>query len=268
MLKNILTIILTFCLSTALGQTDLIVNFGKSDSIAKTNDFKFTILSPTDTVIVFDTSTSSKIKKNRIELPITRDSIKGIFEYRTGIGGWKKVQYTFGADTTDLKRIEIDLYFSVNSNKIEFLQELTVNKYYGINSISIKSGKLKVGSQPIFMLISNSDTAFYGASLTNHFYGTMKFKTEYGWLDFSGSYCLSTVPEKTLTKFDTVYSWVPNYNIGDEYTIKKPGTYKYVVAMGLDRFSEGIPTKLIDKGETRMRTRTFFEPEIEFKVLE
>ncbi len=264
--NNILTILLTLILSTAWGQTELTVNFRINDGVSKTNDFRFSVLTPKDTVIVFNSLTSSDLNKNQIELPITSDSLQGLFEYRTGIGNWKTVKYSFDSDTTELKRIEIELNFSVNDRKIEFLQDFTVNKYYRTNSVSIKSGKLKVGSQPVFMLISNSDTTFYGASPSNHFYGTIKTKTDYGWYDFSGSYCVSTVPEKPLTKSDTVYSWIPNYSPGDEYKIKRPGTYKYIVPIGLERYSDGTPTRMIDSGETRMRTLTFVELETEFKI--
>jgi len=264
--NNILTILLTLFLSTAWGQTELTVNFRINDDVSKTNDFRFSILTPKDTVIVFNSLTGSDFKKNRIELPISSDSLQGLFEYRTRMDNWKTVQYLFDSDTTELKRIEIDLYFSVNDSKTEFLQDFTVNKYYQTNSVSIKSEKLKVGSQPVFMLISNSDTTFYGASPTNHFYGTIKTKIENGWYDFSGSYCMSTVPEKPLTKSDTVYSWIPNYSPGDEYKIKRPGIYKYVVPMGLEKYSNGTPMRMIDSGETRMRTRTFIELETEFKI--
>lgn len=264
--KSILTILVTLLLNTVWGQTELIVNFSINDDVSKTDDFKFSILTPKDTIIVFNSLKNSELKKNQLKLPIMSDSLKGKFEYKEENGVWKSVVYPFDSDTSRLKRIEVDLYFSVNDSKTEFLQDFTVNKYYRTNSVSIKSGKLKVGSQPVFMLISNSDTIFYGASPTNHFYGTIKTKTEYGWYDFSGSYCMSTVPEKPLTKLDTVYSWIPNYSPDDEYRIKRPGTYKYVVSIGLERFSDGIPTKLIDNGETRMRTRIFYELETEFKI--
>lgn len=264
--NNILTILLTLILSTTWGQTELTVNFRVNDDVSKTNDFRFSFLTPKDTVIVFNSLISSDLNKNQINLPNTSDSLKGIFEFRQDKGKWETVYYAFDSDTSGLKRIEIDLYFSVNDSKTEFLQDFTVNKYYQTNSVSIKSGKLKVGSQPVFILISNSDTTFYGASPTNHFYGTIKTKIENGWYDFSGSYCMSTVPEKPLTKSDTVYSWIPNYSPGDEYKIKRPGTYKYVVPMGLERYSDGTPTRMIDNGERRMRTRTFIELETEFKI--
>jgi|TARA_R110002110_G_scaffold82604_3_gene214718 hypothetical protein len=264
--KNILIILLTLMLNTVWAQTELTVDFRISDKVTKTNDFKFSILTHNDTLNVFSSTLNSDLAKNKIELAIERNSLTGLFEYKEENGNWESVKYDFDADTSGLKRIEINLYFSINNSKTEFLQDFTVNKYYQTNSVSIKSGKLKVGSQPVFMLKSNSDTTFYGASPTNHFYGTIKAKTEYGWYDFSGSYCMSTVPEKPLTKSDTVYSWIPNYSPGDEYKIKRPGTYKYVVPMGLERFSDGTPTKMIDKGETRMRIRTFFELETEFKI--
>lgn len=265
-IKNILNIILTLCLSTTWGQTELTVNFRKNDDVSKTDGFRFSIVTPMDTIIVFNSLANSEMKKNRIELPIMSDSLQGLFEYRTGKCNWKTVQYSFDFDTTELKRIEVELYFTVNDSKIEFLQDFTVNKYYRTNSVTIKSGTLKIGSQPVFMLTSSSDSTFYGASSTNHFYGTIKTKTEDGWYDFSGSYCMSTLAEKPLTKSDPVYSWIPNYNPGDEYTIMRPGRYKYEVQMGLERFSDGTPTNMIDSGETRMRTRIFFEIETEFVI--
>jgi hypothetical protein len=36
--------------------------------------------------------------------------------------------------------------------------------------------------------------------------------------------------------------------------------------MGLERYSEEIPIKLIEQGQTRMRTRMFYELETEFVV--
>lgn len=264
--NNILTILLTLILSTTWGQIELSVDFRINDDVSKTNDFRFSVLTPKDTVSVFNSLTSSDLNKNQIKLPITSDSLKGLFEFRENKSKWKTVHYAFDSDTSGLKRIQIDLYFTVNDSKTEFLQDFTVNKYYRTNSVSIKSGKLKVGSQPVFMLVSNSDTTFYGASPTNHFYGTIKTKTEYGWYDFSGSYCVSTVSEKPLTKSDTVYSWIPNYRPGDKYKIKRTGTYKYIVPMGMEKYSDGTPSRMIEDGETRIRTRTFIELETEFKI--
>jgi hypothetical protein len=264
--KNILIIFLNLLLSTAWGQTELIVKFRVNEDVTKTNDFRFSILTQNDTINVFNSVLNPNLDKNKIDLTIGQDSLTGLFEYREENDNWKSVQYDFESDTLRLKRIEITLYFSVNDSKTEFLQDFTVDKYHQLNSVSIKSGSLKVGSQPVFMLISNSDSTFYGASPTNHFYGTIKTKTEYGWYDFSGSYCMSTVSEKPLIKSDTVYSWIPNYSPGDEYKIKRPATYKYVVPLGLEKFTNGTPTKMIDNGDTRTRTRTFYELETEFKI--
>lgn len=253
-------------LNTAWGQTELTVNFRISDKVNKADGFRFSILTQADTINVFNSLLRSETKKNQVELLLEQDSLVGLFEYRVENGTWKSVEYKFNSDSTGLKRIEIELYFSINDNETEFLQDFTVDKYFRSNSVSIKSGKLKVGSQPVFMLISHSDTTFYGASQTNHFYGIIKTKIVSGWYDFSGSYCMSTVREKPLNKSDTVYSWIPNYNPGDEYKIRRPGTYKYVVPMGLEKYSNGTPVRLIDKGETRTRTRTFFELETEFEI--
>jgi hypothetical protein len=264
--KNILIIILTLLISAAWGKTELTVNFRINDDVTKINDFRFSILTQNDTINIFNSVLNIEMDKNTIELSIKEDSLKGLFEYREESNNWESVQYKFESDTSGLKRIDINLYFSINERQTEFLQDFTVDKYYQTNLVSIESERLKVGSQPVFMLINHSKTDFYGASPTNHFYGTIKTKTENGWYDFSGSYCMSTVPEKPLTKSDTVYSWIPNYNPGDEYKIRRTGTYKYVVPMGLEKYSNGTPVKLINKGETRIRTRTFYELETEFKI--
>lgn len=263
---NILIFLLPLFLSTAWGQTEVTVYFNVNGNVSKTKDFRFSFLTPTDTVFVFNSLTSSDLKENHMKLPITSDSLKGLFEFREDKSSWETVLYTFDTDTSGLKRIEIDLYFSVNDSRTEFLRDFTVNKYYRTNSVSIKSGALKVGSEPVFMLINHADTTYYGVSSTNHFYGTIKTKTESGWYDFSGTYCVSTAPEKPLTKSDTVFSWIPNYSPGDEYKIIRPGTYKYVVPLGLERYSKGTPLRMIDSGVTRMRTRTFIELETEFII--
>lgn len=264
--KNILIILLTLIISTVWGRTELTVDFKISDKVTKTNDFRFSILTHCDTLNVFCGTLNSELDKNKIELAIEQDSLTGLFQYRGKNGNWKSIKYDFDSDTSGLKRIEINLYFTINKSNSEFLQDFTVDKYYQTNSVSIKGNKLKIASQPVFMLISQSDTTFYGASHTNHFYGTIKTKTDFGWYDFSGSYCMSTVPGKPLTKSDTVYSWIPSYSREDEYILKRPGTYKYVVSIGLEKFGEGILTEVINKGETRTRTRTFFELETEFKI--
>ncbi|MCH8568062.1 MAG: hypothetical protein LAT67_07355, partial [Balneolales bacterium] len=100
----------------------------------------------------------------------------------------------------------------------------------------------------------------------NHFYGSIKRKTESGWDTFSGSYCISTTHIKPINKSEIAYSWVPNYSSSDVYRIKESGDYKYLVALGLERYTIGIPKTKIDKGQTRKRQRTFFELEIEFTV--
>lgn len=206
------------------------------------------------------------MKQTIVSIPAGSDTILSVFEYSHDLKQWDKVEYPITVEK-ELKRIEMKIYFSANDKKVEFLQDFSVDKFYVTNRVSLQTDfKKQIGAQPVFMLVSNCDTTFWGCSPTNHFYGTMKTKTAFGWYDFHGSYCSSTVPEKPLNKSDTVYSWVPNYTPGDEYMIKKSGIYKYTVAMGLERYSDGIPTKLIDEGLTRMRTRIFYELETEFAV--
>ena len=262
----ILTICFLFGLFQAWGQTETIVNFSKSNKVAKTKGFRFSIYLSTDTLIVFNSADNKDHKQTKVSIPLNNDTIVGVFEYSNDFKEWQKVEYPIVLEK-ELKRIEIEIYFSANDRKEEFLQDFTVDKFYTTNRVSIQPAfKKKVGEQPVFILVSNSDTTFWGCSPTNHFYGTIKTKTDFGWYGFSASYCVSTVPEKALNKADSVYSWVPNYNPGDEYKIKRSGTYKYVVAMGLERYSDGIPTKLIEQGQTRKRTRIICEVETEFTI--
>jgi len=262
----ILTICFAFGLSQTWGQTETIVNFSKSDKVVKTKGFRFSIYSTTDTLVVFNSTDNKDLKQTEVSIPTDNDTILGVFEHSNDLKEWHKVEYPI-ALVKELKRIEIKIYFSANDKNVEFLQDLTVDKFYATNRVSIQTAfKKQIGEQPVFIIVSNCDTTFWGCSSSNHFYGTIKTKTDYGWYDFHGSYCSSTVPEKLLNKSDTVYSWVPNYSPGEEYKIKKNGTYKYTVAMGLERYSDGIPTKLIEQGQTRMRTRIFYELETEFVV--
>lgn len=101
--NNILTILLTLFLSTAWGQTEMTVNFRKNDHVSKTDGFRFSIVTPMDTIIVFNSLMNSEMKKNSLELLLTSDSPQGLFEYRTGMDNWKTVQYSFDSDTTELK---------------------------------------------------------------------------------------------------------------------------------------------------------------------
>lgn len=262
----ILTLFVTLGLTTSWGQTEIVVKFSKSEKVIRAKDFRFSIQNQTDTTFVFTSTADKEFRKKTILTSIHSDTISGLFEFSNDNKTWNSIEYSFIVDTNNLKRVEINLYFGVNDKKTEFLQDFTVDHFYKTDVVSIQGGRLKVGSQPVFMLTSKSDTTFWGASPTNHFYGTIKSKTEFGWYDFSGSYCMSTVPEKALTKGDTVYSWIPNYSPGDEYKIKRSGTYKYVVPMGLEKFSNGTPTIFITNGQTRKRTRIFYEVETEFTI--
>lgn len=260
-------ICLLFVVSQAWGQTETVVNFTISNRVVKTKGFRFSIYSSSDTFIVFNSTYSKDFKQNKVSIPAGSDTISGVFEYSIDFKEWSKVEYPIVIEK-ELKRIEIKIVFSADDNNVEFLRDFTVDKFYATTRVAIQPDfKEEIGARPVFMIISNCDTTFWGRSESNHFYGIMKMKTDSGWLDFQGSYCTSTVPEKPLNKPDTVYSWVPNdYDPDEEYKIKKSGTYKYTVAMGLERYSDGIPTKLIEQGQTRMRTRVFFELEIEFVI--
>jgi hypothetical protein len=68
-------------------------------------------------------------------------------------------------------------------------------------------------------------------------------------------------------KSDSAYSWVPSYFVSKQFTFKMGGIYKYLVPLGFEQFSDGIPIDLINTGKTRKRNRIYCELEYEF-VLE
>ncbi len=263
---TILTIFITLAWAASWGQTEVLVQFTKSEQVLKAKDFRFSLRTRSDKVYLFTSTENKNIKKNTVVTPVHSDTIICVFEFTNDHKTWSSVEHSFQLDTSNLKRLEIYLSFGVNDKKTEFLQDMTIDKFYKTHSVSIQNEKFQTGAQPIFMLINCSDTTFWGASPTNHFYGALKIKTEFGWYGFSGSYCMSTVPEKALTKGDTAYSWLPSYSPGDEYKIKTRGTYKYVISMGLEAFSSGIPAIFIANAQTRKRTRVFCEVETEFVV--
>ena len=92
-------------------------------------------------------------------------------------------------------------------------------------------------------------------------------ETEFGTHKFTGSFCLSTVYGKSIQKGDTAYSFVPSYSPGNEFKIRYPGTYKYIVEVGLKPFSEGqFSEELHKKALTNRRNRKFYELEKAFVV--
>lgn len=263
--KFLLTFSFLLGLLPAWAQTETMVRFWKSDEVVKTKGFRFSLCSSSDTVLVFGAAGTKDISQTRVTVQAGSDTILAVFEYSSDFVQWHKVEYTISCEK-ELKRMEIHLEFSANGST-EFLQDLTVDKFYTTDRVALQAVfPAKIGAQPVFRLVSNCDTTFWGCSLTNHFYGTVHRKTEYGWEKFSGSYCVSIVPEKPLNKSDTVYSLIPNYNPGEEYKIQKSGMYKYTVALGLERYSDGVSIKYIERGQTRMRTRIFYEVESEFVV--
>lgn len=123
---NIFTILLTLIFHTVWGQIELIVDFRINDQVTRTNDFKFSMLTDNDTIDVFRSMLNTELTKNKIENSIGQKSLTGLFEYREEKSDWKSVRYEFCVDPDGLKRIEINLYFSINNSQTEFLQDFSV----------------------------------------------------------------------------------------------------------------------------------------------
>lgn len=264
--KLLILILLSLVYSIAQGQSEVVINFYKSAKVINTKDFRFSIQTSSDTISVFNLSDLDGYIRKTSAVSTTSKVLKGVFEFTSDQNVWEVVEYELDVDTNDLKRIEIQLIFGSNDSSMEFLQDFTVDKIYNTNQVSIHVDELEIGKSPLFILENHSDFELWGASMTNHFYGSIKRKTESGWDKFSGSYCLSTVHIKPINKSEKAYSWVPNYSPSDVYKLTTSGHYKYIVALGLERYTQGILKTKIDTGQTRKRHRTFFEVEKEFTI--
>lgn len=263
--KTLLTLFLILLLNCSWGQVDFIVHFQQHHHAVESSGFKFTLLSRSDTVAVFNRLSNRESTTTQCSFLEKHDSIVGVFEYRKEDKSWESVRYAFVLDPSRLKRIEVSLHFTVEDGS-EFLNDFIVENYYTTNSVSIEHDKFSVGSTPFFTLINHSDTTLWGVSTSNHFYGMLLAKTDFGWDGFSGSYCSSTVPEEALRKLDTSSSWIPFYNLEDHFVFKNPGSYKYVVPMGIERYAVNAQFDSLRIGRTRTKCRIFIELETEFSV--
>ncbi len=267
-MKKYRFLILVFVLKTNLSLSEYLVsvNLNIESEVTKTSDFKLFVLSNKDTIAEFN-NLENKNSEHIKEQLFNHDSLVTIFKYRESNSQWNKVEYKFDLDTFRLKRIEINLDFSVNKNQIEYLQYFSIIKYYKISIVKIDNFYFEIGDSPTFILESSSDSTFYGISSSNHFYGTITLKTTNGWESYSGSYCSLSNDANPLTKFNNVYSWVPYYNPDDKYQFRQSGTYKYSVPMTLEKFSEKvISMELVNNAITKKETQNIFEVETEFKV--
>ncbi len=266
--------VLKYCLLlswfASSAQLPVKINFSKDKDIQQTKNFRLQLVTNGETITAFNSETEELKRTYDLELP-NQGTILASFEYTSDNETWEKVEYPILMDQ-GLKRIEIVLSFSVNKSSIEYLQEFTVDKYFSAEDVTIEPVfKKEIGSQPVFMLINNSGSIYWGNSSSNHFYGRISRRIDfeqktYGWIDQPFSYCLSTIPEQPLERLDTAFSWVPSYFASDEFKIKAPGTYKYIVALGLDKSKSSIPSNLVNSGTPQIQTRKFFELETQFEI--
>lgn len=172
--------------------------------------------------------------------------------------------------TKDTKRVEINLNLDLSQRGFEYLRDFTVKKILFPNSsVSLtRMYKPKIGHQPIYRIINTGSQRYYGQSATRHFYGKLQIlHDQRDWIHhIIGSYCHSTVPEKILSKGDTVYSYIASYSYRDEYRFKSSGRYKYSVLLGLAPYSRGIPSRLYQEAITRSRILELVEMEDEFEI--
>lgn len=260
------SIICTFF--SAKSQREITVNFHIKEEVTRSKYFKFELFSKTDSVHVFSIVKKDNYFQKVISKSNFSDSIKAIFHYSVDSIHWKAIEHTFYYDTIDLKRTEISLNFVKNEHHIEFLANIDVDQIFKARNLSIDSKfEKKIGEIPLFILVNHSDTSYWGKNEINHFFGSIVQETEFGKHKFTGSFCMSTVYGKSIQKGDTAYSYVPSYSQGNEFKIRYPGAYKYVVEVGLKPFSEGqFSEELHKKALTNRRNRKFYELEKAFVV--
>lgn len=168
------------------------------------------------------------------------------------------------------KRIEIHLSYDLSKEENEYLRDFTIKKIqYPKNDVKLERlHKSKIGHQPAYRIINFGNKDYYGQSATRHFYGTLHLlNNENNWNYLtSGSYCHSTVPEKVLSKGDTVYAWIPSYSYGNEYKFKYLKKHKFSVLLGLEPYKGGIPLKMYNEAITRKRVIELIELEDEFEI--
>lgn len=268
--KRIIFLFVSFICTvfSAKSQGEITVNFHIKEDVTKTKYFKFEMFSKTDSVDVFSIVKKDNYFQKVISKSKFSDSTKAIFHYSVDSIHWKTVEHTFFYDTIDLKRTEISLVFGKNEHHIEFLVNIDVDQIFKAKNLSIESKfEKKIGEIPLFILVNHSDSSYWGKNEINHFYGSILQETEFGIHKFNGSFCMSTVYGKSIQKGDTAYSYVPSYSPGNEFKIRYPGAYKYVVEVGLHPFTEGqFLDELHKKATTNRHNRKFYELESAFVV--
>src|SRR5574343_650709 len=134
----IVTICLLFDLAQAWGQTETIVHFSKSDKIVQAKAYRFSIYSSSDTLNVFTASDNKVPKHTSVSVQAGNDTLIAAFEYSNDSIKWYKVEYPIALDKA-LKRLEIKIHFSANNQKVEYLQDFTVNKFYTTDRVSLQA---------------------------------------------------------------------------------------------------------------------------------
>jgi hypothetical protein len=255
-----------FICSAAFGQKQILINLRVADNIVKTDEIRVIIKNLADTI------SQIAFKQVRQGTQTQMSVINGLGVYSITFkflikNKWRKTDYEFSVGGNE-KRIEIYFDFDRNDRGKEYLKDLTVSKVYASSNLSIVPvWGLKRGKQPVYKIFSQSDTTFYGQSMTNHFFGKLLYRaSDSTWKSIYGSYCTSTESEKPLTKGKSVFSCIPSYNPGDEFVVRLPGQYKYIVALGTQKYESGILTSLIKSAKTRKRVLTHFELESSFTI--
>ncbi|MBS1508915.1 MAG: hypothetical protein JSS79_19920 [Bacteroidetes bacterium] len=262
----VLLSITTLSIFSAFGQIQVDINLQVDDDVAKTSEIKVTIKDAANIVSTFNVKQVHPGTQNQTSV-ITKPGVYSIaFDYLQK-DKWKRTDYEFTVDGKE-KRVEIYLDFDRNDRGSEYLKDLTVSKIYTSRNLSIVPvWGMKRGKQPVYKIRSQSDTVFYGQSITSHFYGRLLYRIgDSTRKSFGGSYCESTVSEKPLTKGDSVYSFIPTYNPNNVFVVRLPGHYKYAVMIGTQRYDSGILSSLIRSAKTRKRVLINYELESSFTI--
>lgn len=245
-------------------QTKTTVKFNKDRRIWKTKEFRFSIIVNQDSLIVFNTMKAKNAEENVLNLPKSKDTIWGVFEFSSDSTHWEQSRHGFIVETR-MRELVLNLNFSTFNRK-EYLDEFILDKYFdAVNVKMVSVFEKKIGEEPIYMLVSNSDSNYCGVSRTGHFFGSIEEKN-HPEIEIIGSFCANTMHAEPLLKNDTGFSWLPSFFEDDIFKFERRGEYVYKVEMVLKPGAYKVPYCYKFEGETFVWVRAFYVLEDEFNI--
>ncbi|MBN8571450.1 MAG: hypothetical protein J0M18_17640 [Ignavibacteria bacterium] len=242
-MKKLLLIILFFAIvKFANADFKLPINIKLDTEAKRYKFFKINILSTTDSIVKINSIYDSIILYEFTDsLNFSHQNIFEIY-YSEDAEVWKKFKQSFTL-TGKEKNLEIKITFYPSS---EVLYQVNIFRNYNAENIKLISAwNEKIGSEPVYKLINNSNLTFY--SLYNEFWGDVYIFDDNKWkFDSFGGICGTRGSGPAFRPGDTIISKCPDFMFGDYYT-QEFGLYKYIVEMSSDLENWGFTRSIPDE---------------------